>query len=652
MVGCAAIVARECRSGLAPTARVVGFNYYGSMQLHRIATAALLVCLAGAVQARNPTVSAVLHGGPALLAQASPADPTGQTTQPNPTTAEKVEKTPDDPGATEQRDAELMYGVLVGEMSAQNDDPGSAFSLLLDAARKSGDDRLFRRAAEVALQARAGDSALIAARAWKDAKPASREANSMVLQILVALNRVEESTVPLARELALTEPAERARAYNAVPQLYARATDRKAAQLVVEKAMAADLEKPATPADGAAAWIAVGRMRFAAGDADGALEAARRSQALDGGNEGAAILALELMVVRKPEAEELVKRYLATDKPPLPEIRLAYARTLVDLQRNAEAVREVQTITVENPRFADAWLVRGSQEAQDGRYGDAEQSVKTYLDLLPAEPIANPAAAQAVTRGRDQAYLVMSQAAQKRGDAQASKAWLDRISSPQALASAQLRRASLLAGEGKIDEARALLQTLPERDAGDARIKLMAEVQLLRDNQRQEEAWQLLNQAHLKAPDDLDLTYDLAMNAEKLGRTDEMERLLREVIARKPDFHHAYNALGYSLADRGVRLPEARELIMKALSFAPDDPFIRDSLGWVEFRMGHNDEALRILEAAYKARPDPEIAAHLGEVLWASGKRDRATAVFREGLLLKRDNETLQQVIKRLQVRL
>jgi len=624
------------------------------MQLHRIATAALLVCLAGAVQARNPTSVTGPVRGSAVIAQVTPADPTGQSALPNAGTAEKVEKVPDDPGAAEQRNAELMYGVLVGEMSAQSGDPGSAFALLLDVARKTGDDRLFRRAAEVALQARAGDSALVAARAWKDAKPASREANSMVLQILVALNRVEESTVPLARELALTEPAERARAYNAVPQLYARATDKKAAQVVVEKALASDLENPATPADGAAAWIAVGRMRLAAGDADGALEAARRAQALEAGNEGAAILSLELMVARPSanDAEALVKRYLATDKPPLPEIRLAYARALVDTQRNAEATREVQTLTVESPRFAEAWLVRGSQEAQNGQFADAEQSIKTFLDLLPAEAPANPAVAQAVVRSRDQAYLLMSQAAEKRGDTAAAASWLDRVSSPQALASAQLRRASLLAGQGKLEEARALLRSLPERDAADTRIKLMAEVQLLRDNQRAEEAYQLLDQAHQKAPDDLDLTYDLAMNAEKLGRTDEMERLLREVIAKKPDFHHAYNALGYSLADRGVRLPEARELIMKALSFAPDDPFIRDSLGWVEFRMGHNEEALRILEAAYQARPDAEIAAHLGEVLWASGKRDRAAAVFKEGLLLKRDNETLQQVIKRLQVKL
>jgi tetratricopeptide (TPR) repeat protein len=141
------------------------------------------------------------------------------------------------------------------------------------------------------------------------------------------------------------------------------------------------------------------------------------------------------------------------------------------------------------------------------------------------------------------------------------------------------------------------------------------------------------------------------MLAEKLGDLDDMERLLRRVIAAKPDYHHAYNALGYSFADRNVRLQEGKQLIQKALEYAPGDPFISDSLGWVEFRLGNQAEALRILDTAYKARPDPEIAAHLGEVLWTMGQRERAQAVWKEGLLLNAENETLQETLKRLRVK-
>ncbi len=182
-------------------------------------------------------------------------------------------------------------------------------------------------------------------------------------------------------------------------------------------------------------------------------------------------------------------------------------------------------------------------------------------------------------------------------------------------------------------------------------MKLLAETQLLREHKQYKAAYDLLAKATAKPPADPDLVYDQAMVAEKMGNLGEMERLLRQVIAAKPDYHNAYNALGYSFAERNVRLPEAKELIQKALTFAPGDPFISDSLAWVEFRMGNKAEALRILDTAYKARPDPEIAAHLGEVLWSLGQRERALAIWKEGLLLNGENETLQETLKRLRVK-
>ena len=214
------------------------------------------------------------------------------------------------------------------------------------------------------------------------------------------------------------------------------------------------------------------------------------------------------------------------------------------------------------------------------------------------------------------------------------------------------RRASLLARQGNLDEARSLIQAWPTRNPAGARSKLLAEVHLLRDNGRAAAAYELLTQAIRNDPSDLDLLYDQALLAEKLRDYENMERLLRKLIALKPDYHHAYNALGYSFADRNVRLAEARTLINKALEFAPDDPMIRDSLGWVEFRSGNLNMALDILQSAYKARPDADIAAHLGEVLWVMGQREQAVAVWREGLRLSTDSETLTETLKRFQVNL
>jgi tetratricopeptide (TPR) repeat protein len=538
-------------------------------------------------------------------------------------------------------DAELFYQLLLGELNARGAEPASGFALVLDAARKTNDPALYQRAVEIAFQSRSGDAALQAARAWRQAHPTSREANRFVLQILLALNRVAESAEPLKNEIALADARDRVAALGSIPRLYARVSDKKLAAGVVEQALADQLSAAAT---GPAAWTTLGRMRLAAGDAAGALEAARRGQAMNPRFEGPALLALELMDPKQPQAEAVVRKYL--EGKPLPELRMGYARALLDSQRYAEAQQQLQVITQERPDLAEAWLVQGTLQVQDNQFNAAEASLKRYVDLVQSQR-----AGEERSRGLAQAYLSLSQIAEKRKDFAQAGAWLDKIENSQDLVSAQNRRASILARQGKLEEARKLLRALPERTPADKRMKLMAEVQLLRENKQYKPAYELLAEAAAQDPRDTDLMYDQAMLAEKLGNLSEMERLLRQVIAAKPDYHHAYNALGYSLADRNIRLAEGKQLIQKALEFAPGDPFISDSLGWVEFRLGNKAEALRILDAAYKTRPDPEIAAHLGEVLWSMGQRDKATAIWKEGLLLNNENETLLETLKRLRVK-
>jgi len=545
------------------------------------------------------------------------------------------------PPAPTALDAELFYELLLGELNARGAEPSTGYSLILDAARKTNDPALYQRAVEMAFQSRSGDAALQAARAWAQAHPRSRDANRYVLQILLALNRVPESAEPLRAEIALADPKERDATLALIPRNYSRVSDKKLAASVVERALADYLKQPDSAS---AAWTAVGRMRLAAGERKGAVEAAQRAQAAGPAAEGPVLLALELMDPKEPQAEAMVLRYM--EGKPLPELRMAYARELLEAQRYKDAARQLQFVTREKPDYPEAWLVQGTLQLQDNQDGAAESSIKRYLELVQAQGKADDK-----SRGLAQAYLSLSRIAERRKDLAQAAAWLDRIENPQDLVAAQQRRASIMARQGKLEEARKLLRALPERNQADARTKLMAEVQLLRDTRHWKEAYELLGQAAARPPVDVDLLYEQAMVAEKMGELADMERLLLQVIATKPDYHHAYNALGYSLADRKLRLPEARDLIRKALTFAPDDPFISDSLGWVEFRMGNKAEALRILETAYKTRPDADIAAHLGEVLWSLGQRDQAQGIWKEGLLLNADNDTLQETLKRLRVK-
>ncbi|OYD51037.1 tetratricopeptide repeat protein [Acidovorax kalamii] len=535
-------------------------------------------------------------------------------------------------------DAELFYEIFLGEVSARTGDPGAGYAFMLEAARRSADGQLYQRAADIALQARSGEYALAAARAWKEALPQSREANRYVLQILVALNRIGETPDLLRQELAQSPPRAKAASLSALPQMYGRASDKALAAKVVEQALVDELTNPAT---GPAAWVALGRLRLAAGDKGGALNAARKAQDLDNASEDAARLALELLDDSIPEAEPIVIQALA--KQPVPDLRMAYARVLLGLQRYPDASRQLEAVTKEKPDLAEAWLVVATLQFQDNRLPAAEGSLQRFIDLASAASDA-----EVRQKSLTQAYLLYAQIAEKKKDFAAAEAWLARIDNAEEVFGAQMRRASLLARQGKLAQARALLRNLPGSSAENQRMKLAAEVQLLREQRLYKEAYQVQVEMVALAPDDAELVYDQAMLAEKMGNPDTMEQLLRQVIARQPQYHHAYNALGYSLADRGLRLAEAKQLILKALEFAPNDPFIMDSLGWVEFRLGNKADAKRLLETAYKARPDVEIAAHLGEVLWSLGDKEGATRVWKEGQRISPDNDTLKETLKRL----
>jgi tetratricopeptide (TPR) repeat protein len=567
---------------------------------------------------------------------------------------------PADAASAPQRsalDAPLFYQLLIGEIELSTGEAGNAYAVLLDAARRTRDESLFKRSVDVALQARAGDQALAAARAWRQALPESLEAVRYELQLLAALNRSQEIAEPLKVLLARTPDSERSALIATLPRLFQRVVDKKQAAVMLEDLLQPYAEAPSTRT---AARVAIGRSWWLAADAPRALQHAERAFADDPAAPGPALLALELLPAL-PAAERVVTGYLQQPTADV-AVQLAYVRALGASQRYVDAIAQLQSVTRSKPELAAPWLSLGALQLELRQPRDAERSLQRFLALRAASPDAPGASPDDddeddSSRGSDdggqtQAWLMLAQAAEQRGDAKAANAWLDKIDNPQRALEVQTRRAILLARQGKLREARLLVQQVPERRPEDARAKMLAESQVLREVKRWNEAHAVLVAASERFPGDADLLYEQAMVAEKLQRIDEMERVLRQVIAIKPDHHHAYNALGYSLADRSLRLPEAQSLIKKALELAPGDPFITDSLGWVEYRLGNRDEALRLLRQAYAARPDTEIAAHLGEVLWTTGARDEARRIWREGRERDAANEVLRETLTRLQVKL
>ncbi len=541
--------------------------------------------------------------------------------------------------------ARLLYEVLVGELSFQEGRANQAIELILDAATRTNDPELYKRAVGMAIQSRSGSMALEAVRAWRRTDPQSADASRLELQVLVALGRIAESYVPMRATLATMPAADQEPFILAVPSLYTRAADKAEATQVVERGLVGVLQNDALAP---AAWTSIGRMRLANNDKTGALAAATLGQAANPNSEWPALLALQLMsAADEPSAEPLVKRYLQSAAPK-PEVQIGYARALVDAGRSAQAHEQLADLTRRQPNYPEGWLAKGALYAQERHDAEAEADLNTYLKLA-----TQPSSDQRFDRGngRNQARMTLAQIAERRGDYAAAESMLAKIDSPDEIMNVQLRRATILARQGQLDEAIRLVRDIPVRQPEDGRMKLVAEAQLLREHQRPQQAYDLLHSELNKDPEDEDILYDTAMAAEKLGRMEEMEQLLRKLIDLKPDAFNAYNALGYTLADRGLRLPEAKRLIEKAVELSPDDPFIQDSLGWVEFRLGNHAAALTILQAAFTKRPDAEIAAHLGEVLWTLGRKDEARATWREGQRLNAENDTLQEVLKRLQIR-
>jgi tetratricopeptide (TPR) repeat protein len=606
----------------------------------------------------RPALFKVVALAAALVCGAVWAQPSAPTA-PKPAPAEASTPAP----AASSLDALLFYQLLIGELELKAGRAGNAFEVILDAAKRQSDDTLFQRAVEIALQARAGEQALAAATGWRSAKPQSVAPLRYQTQILLALNRADEAGEPMAAWIAAAPIMERPGLIASLPRLLQRLPDRQRALALSGKLLTPYLDDPATRT---AARVALGRAHLAAGLPVQALGLARAAQTDDAAAPGPVLLALDLLP-GTADAEALVTGYLARPDAE-PALRLAYVRTLTQSQRYADASRQLERLTQDRPQLPEPWLTLGALRLELKQPREAEAALLRYVELAsaPSADGAAPAAAASAADddddddalsppsagGRDltQAWLLLAQAAEQRGDIQAAEAWLAKVDNPQRLLEVQARRAGLMARQGQLREARALIQAVPERTGDDARAKLMAEAQMLRDVKRWKEAAEVLAAAAQRFADDTDLIYEQAMVEEKLDHLPEMERLLRRVIALKPDHPHAHNALGYSLADRGVRLPEARELIKRALELSPGDPFITDSLGWVEFRLGNRDEALKLLRQAYHARPDTEIAAHLGEVLWAAGQRDEARKVWLDARGKDASNEVLRETLARLKV--
>ncbi len=521
----------------------------------------------------------------------------------------------------------LLYEFLLAEIAIQRGNATLSAQAYVDLAKRTRDPRIARRATEVAaLYARMNNAAIDAATVWHETEPGSTRALEALAGLLVAAGRYDEA-LPNLKKLLTGSANDPANGFTQLTRTLANAQDKQAAVKLV-RSLAADYPKLAE------AHFAVARAAVNAGDERVALEEARKAGQLRPDWEAAVLLEAQLLQkASADQAASLLGGYLKK-YPAARETRLAYARLLVAQKRFGEARAEFQKLMAGVPDSTDAAFAVALLSLQLKDYDAAEK----YLRSLIESPY----------RDKDGVRLYLGQVAEERKNLPEALRWYGEVGEGEQYVQAQIRYAQVLARQGKLDEARGRLQEAAAKN-GQQRVQLiLAEAQLLRDANQPKTAFDLVGRALDRVPNNPELLYDYAMLAEKIERVDVLEASLRKLIEIRPEHAHAYNALGYSLADRNQRLPEARELIEKALQLAPEDSFIIDSMGWVLYRMGNLKDSLGYLRRAFAGRPDPEIAAHLGEVLWAMGERAEAERVWGDATRESPDNETLANTIKRL----
>lgn len=519
----------------------------------------------------------------------------------------------------------ILFKLLLAEIALQRGQNNVAVQSLLDLSKETKDPRIAQRATEVALNTRFFGAALESAGIWLAADPESQQARQVLAALLVNQSRLADAQPHLEKWLAASEKEHIGASFLQLNAILARHPD-KAAVLQLAQNLAGPY------AGVPEAHYSVAQAALNAGNNTLALNEIREALKLRGDWEQAALFQGQVLQrTSNADAIAYFQQYLKT-YPRAMDVRLSYARLLVTDKKYAQARTEFETLLKEFPNNADVTMAVALLSLQLNDFDAAETQLKHALETDYKDP--------------DAVRFYLGQVNEERKRPEEALRWYSSVAGGEQYVSARARYAGILAKQGKMEEARKYLQDAGRN--GPERVQLtQAEAQLLRDANDFRGAFDLLGQALIKNPNSPELLYDQAMAAEKVDRIDVMESNLRKVIQLKPEYAHAYNALGYTLADRNERLDEAYTLVEHALKLAPEDPFIMDSMGWVLFRMNQNDAAITFLRRALELRPDAEIAAHLGEVLWAAGRHDEAKKVWASALKEHPANEILTATVKK-----
>ena len=521
--------------------------------------------------------------------------------------------------------APMLFDFLMGETAFQRGNRDVASGSYLRLAKTTRDPRIAQRATEVALLSRKPMQALGAAKIWVELDSNSILAHQTIAALLVSSNKLDEAQVYLDKLLDLESDA--AKFFIQLNNLLVRSANKIETLQLVQKFAKPYSEVPE-------AHFAIAQAASLAGQFETARQEMKLVLALRPDWEMAAIYNGRILRhhVSSESAIEFYESYLKVN-PKASKTRIAFAQMLVAEKKFIMARGQFKQILAHSSGNANVALAVGLLSLELRDFYAAEESFKKALEFGYKD------------LNTIRFYLGGIYAQTNRLD-KAMESFRSVVRGKQFL-TAQIRYAYLLSKKGKLSKAREHLQKLPVKNDQQRSLLIVTEAEFLREAGAHQKVFDLLSNGLKKLPDYPELLYDRAMAAGQIGKTDILEKDLRKLIQLNPGHAHAHNALGYSFAEKGNRLPEALELIEKAIKLSPGDPYIIDSLGWVHYRMGNLNKGVSYLKQAFQIKSDPEIAAHLGEALWMQGTKEDAKKVWRSTIRDYPDNEVLLNIMKK-----
>ena len=531
------------------------------------------------------------------------------------------------PAKISTANSEFVYKFLLAEIATQRNDLNSAGHIYLDLAKLTKSIPLAERATRIAGSARNGRLAMDAANIWQKLDKVSIEPQKILAELFITSGNLAKAR-PLIKALLKKEEKTRAEGFLYLNKILSQVENKKNALRFI-----LDISKPYTNIK--EARFAIAHAAFSAGNKKMAIEELDKIESINSKWETAALFRGYIIGQDWPEKALAFYQGFLKNNPKSNEVRLEYAKALTNIKKYDEAKKQFLKLVNSSLATSEISLTVALLSVE---LGDNILAEKYFMQSLER---GHPKPAQI--------HIYLSGIYENKGDFDEAMTWLNKITTGEYFLDSRILMAEFIAKYKSVDSAIEMLNDLRKRNLlpNEKLIILRNKASLLLSENRNQDAYDLMKLEEEKFKDSPEFKFDYAILSEKMGNTLLMEQLLLEAIKLKPDYSTAYNALGYSYADRGIKLQEAKRYIEIALAYEPNNHYILDSMGWIHFKMGNLEIAMKYIRKAYTINNDPEIAAHLGEILWVQGKKEEAREIWESSLNRHPSNTVLLETSNR-----